>query len=205
MKGRNLFLTAAVVLLAGIVLIVANRSVNSVGIVVAGGVLFMVAGVLNIGVMLGRGSEGRARQGVVASVVGWVASVAALILGLSMLVFQSVFVPLVGFMFGVLVAFGALYQYCLLAYGVRPLRLPGWFYVVPTVLVGASVYLFTLVPVESDSAIMLVSGISLAVFGVFGLVAGFMVGSARRKSAKAAAGLPEAVAEARSGSFDDVV
>lgn len=200
MRGRKLFLTATVVLSAGIVLIISNRSVSSVGVVISGGIMFILAGVLNVGVMLGRGKEGRTRYGLVASVVGWVASVAALMLGLAMLVFQSVFVPLVGFMFGVLVAFGALYQYFLFAYSMRSAGLPGWFYVVPTALVGASVYLFTLNPVESDGLIMLVGGISLTVFGVFVLVAGVMAVSAVRRAAKSgggalSAGIDAAVAE----------
>ncbi len=189
MKGKNLFFMGLIVLIAGIILIITYQSIKSVGVVITGGILFIVAGVFNIAVYLGRRSEGR-RAGVLSDVITWVNCAAGVILGLCMLIFQSTFIGLVPFLFGVLIAFGALYQFFLLGYGCRPARIPWWLFLVPTALAGAAIYLFVQRPDESDPVIMLTTGISLGVLGLAMVVESFIVGHYNRevlKEKKAAA------------------
>ena len=187
MKGKNLFVIGLLVLLAGIVLILLHSSISATGIVVTCGVLFIFAGVLNMAIYL-YGKDSSRRRGMFSAAFSWVSSAAAVILGLAMLIFEPTFAALVAFMFGVLIAFCALYQFFLLGYGVRPVPMPGWLYIIPTALAGAAIYLF----VARDEAltgdqVMLVTGCSLAVFGLFMAIEGSIVGQYNRHARKAPA------------------
>lgn len=187
MKGRNLFVIGLLVLAAGIALVITHTSVRSVGVVVTGGILFIMAGLLNMAVFLGERRNPDRRPGAVASLFSWISSVAAVILGLCMLLFQSTFSSLVPFMFGVFVGFASLYQFFLLIYGSRPAKLPGWLYIVPTALAGCAVYLFMQHPGDaSDPVIMLSTGIALGVFGLTAVVEGVLIGRHNRRARAAA-------------------
>ena len=128
-----------------------------------------------------RGREGR---GVFAATFSWLTSAAAVILGVCMLIFQDTFIPLVPVMFGILVAFSALYQFYILAIGARPVLLPGWLYIIPIALVGGAVYIFLQRPDIHDPKIMLATGISLVVFGAGSLIEGILLGNEHRKTLK---------------------
>lgn len=185
MKGKNLIITALLVLAAGIILIITRASVRSEGVVTAGGILFIVAGLLDLLVF----ESDRRKDGKrpLAAAFNWITSAGAVILGLCMLIFKSTFVELIPFMFGILIAFAALYQVYLLAYGSRPVMLPGWLYIAPLLLAGAAVYLFMLKPMIDDHIIMLTSGIALALFGAVALIEGAMLGHYHRHPQAAAA------------------
>lgn len=183
MKGRNIFFAALLVLLAGVVLIITYQTIKSVGVVITGGILFMLAGLINMtGAMSRRRKD---RVGAVSYVFTMITSVAAMILGLCLLLFQSTFTPLVPFIFGVLIACGALYQFFFLGYGCRPATCPWWLYIVPIAMVGAAVYLFIQRPEDSDPVIMLVTGISLVVMGVAMVLESIFVGRYNHKTIEA--------------------
>ena len=184
MKGRSLIFTALLVLAAGIVLIITHASIRSTGVVTTGGILFILAGVLNMLVFEGERKRGREGRGVFAATFSWLTSAAAVILGVCMLIFQDTFIPLVPVMFGILVAFSALYQFYILAIGARPVLLPGWLYIIPIALVGGAVYIFLQRPDIHDPKIMLATGISLVVFGAGSLIEGILLGNEHRKTLK---------------------
>lgn len=48
MKGRNLILVSALILAIGIVLLLANQAISPLGIVIVGGILFILAGIFNV-------------------------------------------------------------------------------------------------------------------------------------------------------------
>ncbi len=207
MKGRNLVFTSALILVAGIILIITRQSINSDGIVTSGGILFILAGLLNILAFDGmrRKTEGKreAARGMMSSTFNWLSSAAAIMLGICMLIFKSTFISLVPAMFGILVAFAAFYQLYVLAVGVRPNILPVWFYIVPMGLAGTAVYLFTLKPVESDLVIMLTTGIALAVFGAAGVAEGLYLGYMRRADEKAEISASEPAESASEATVDE--
>lgn len=177
MKGRNLFIIGLLVLAAGIGLVLARQSIRAEGVVMTGGILFIFAGILNMAVFLGEKRNPERRPGAMMSLFSWISSVAAVMLGLGMLIFQSTFSSMVPFMFGVFVGFSALYQFFLLGYGCRPARLPGWLFIVPTALAACAVYLFVQRAGEgSDPVIVLATGIALGVFGITSVIEGLMIG-----------------------------
>lgn len=182
MKGHKLIFTALLALAAGVALIVTHRTVSSGGVVIAGGVMFVLAGFINVIAFLSsRDENGKSHLGSFGLAFGWLTSGAAVVLGLSMLIFQSTFVGLVPFIFGVLVVFGALFQFFVLSVGIRPVTLPAWLYVFPLVLVGLSVYVFMQQSQTDDRMIMLATGIAFTVFGVAMFIEGAMVGAANRR------------------------
>lgn len=192
MKGHKLIFTALLALAAGIALIVAHRTVSSGGVVIAGGVMFVLAGFINVIAFLSsRDDSGRSHLGSFGLAFGWLTSGAAVVLGLAMLIFQSTFVGLVPFIFGVLVVFGALFQFFVLSVGIRPVTLPAWLYVFPLVLVGLAVYVFMRQSQTDDHLIMLATGIAFAVFGAAMFIEGAMVGAANRRQRRESAAAGE--------------
>lgn len=118
MKGKNLIFTGLLVAAVGLMMLLFRNALASGGVVIAAGILFVGAGVLNMSVFLGaRDKKGHARMGALGTVFGWVASAAAVVLGLAMLIFSNAFAALVGFMFAVLLLFAALFQLFLLLFG----------------------------------------------------------------------------------------
>lgn len=187
MKGHKLIFTALLALAAGIALMLTYKTVSSGGVVIAGGVMFVLAGFINVIAFLSsRDENGKSHLGSFGLAFGWLTSGAAVVLGLSMLIFQSTFVGLVPFIFGVLVVFGALFQFFVLSVGIRPVTLPAWLYVFPLVLVGLSVYVFMQQSQTDDRMIMLATGIAFTVFGIAMFIEGAMVGTANRRQRREA-------------------
>lgn len=195
MKGRNLILTGLVAALIGLALIIFRLELADGGVVTVAGIIFLVAGVLNTTVFLAsRDKKGEARMGAVGTAIGWVASAAAVVLGLAMLIFSKAFVAIVGFMFAVLLLFAALFQLFLLTFGSRPTKLSALFYLLPAALVGAAIFIFLRKPdTAGEQTVMLVTGISLLVFGIFTIIEGTLVGHTNhtiRKAARTAVAAP---------------
>lgn len=181
MKGKNLSITAILAIIAGVVLIIANRSIYSTGVVMTGGVLFIAAGVLNVFVFDTERRRDRQGRGAFASTFSLIASIGAVVLGVCMLIFHSAFTVLVPYIFGIIVAFLGCYQFYILAVGARPAVLPAWFYLVPVILIGGAIYIFLRQPDTDDYLIMLSTGISLSFFGLFTIIEAIMI-TQRRKS-----------------------
>ena len=186
MKGRNLIIMGLLALGAGLILVFTYSGIRSTGVVMTGGILFILAGIFNV---LAAGYERRRAEraggrgrGMFASTLNWLACAGAVILGVCMLIFKDTFVALIPFIFGVLIAFAAFYQLYLLAYGTRPVMLPGWLYIVPLALAGGAVYLFVQKPVLNDATIMLTTGIALAFFGLATFGEGIALGTMHRRA-----------------------
>lgn len=214
MKGRSLILSAILILAAGLILILTYKTTKTDGIVMVGGVLFIVAGLLNIFTYLGErpskkeidearreGREPRQRSSL-SSVLAWTSSSAAVILGLSMLLFTPTFSTLVPFAFALLITFGAIYQFYLLAIGTRPLRLPAWLFIVPVLMLGAAIYVFMQKPGDDndEQLIMLISGIAFTLMSVTMFIESILIGSANREQLAKAHKAPGSAKSVTAGS-----
>lgn len=188
MKGRNLILMSLIAMLAGALMLIYRHSLASNGIVIGCGILFILSGIANMTIFLGeRDKNGHARMSPAGTAFGWVASSAAVVLGVVMLLFRTVFETMVGYMFAILLLFGALFQFLLLIFGSRPVRLSAWFFLVPMALVGSAVYIFLQQPGIGDYNIMVASGASFAFFGLMTLVEAICISAAGRAARKAEA------------------
>ena len=75
----------------------------------------------------------------------------------------------------------ALNQLFLLIFGSRPVVLSNWFFLVPTALIAAAVYIFLRKPDSAgEVADMTFIGISFAVFGICTMVEGALIGRSNR-------------------------
>ena len=198
MKGKNLILVGLIGFIVGLLLVLFRTSLASGGVVVAAGILFVAAGVMNMTVFLGaRDKKGKARMGAWGTAFGWIASGAAVVLGLAMLLFKSDFVALIGFMFAVLILFAALFQLFLLIFGTRPVKISSWFFLLPLVLIGAAVYIFLRNPdAQGETVNILITGISFILFGIVTVIEGVAVGQTNRMLKRAPAAEPAAPAPA---------
>jgi hypothetical protein len=199
MKGKSLFLTALATGVAGLILLLTFESIKSTGVVICGGALFILAGLINMILYSSTSTKvidadgvSETRRSAVATTFSWITSAAAVVLGLSMLIFQSTFITLVPFIFGILIAIGALHQLFVLAYGCRPAKISPWFYLVPAALVAAAVYIFLQQPEENDREIMLSGGIALVVFALATLSESIIITRQLRRLRKAASADEEA-------------
>lgn len=180
MKGKNLIFAGIIALIVGVLMLIFRVQLANGGIVFAAGALFVGAGLLNMTVFLGaRDKEGRARMGAIGTAFGWIASAAAVVLGLAMLIFPKAFVALTGFMFAILLLFAALFQMFLLIFGARPNKLSNLFFIVPTLLVGAAVYIFMRKPdTTGEITDMTFLGIAFSFFGLMTIIEGSLIGKA---------------------------
>ena len=181
MKGRNIIWTGLIALVIGVLMIIYHRTLLTRDIVVGCGILFIIAGIINLTLFLSsRDSQGRPSHNAASMVVGWIASAAAVVLGLSMVIFQTTFVALVAYMFAFLLLFAALFQVFLVLFGARPARLSAGWFVIPTALTGVAIYIFLQRPTIDDHVIMLATGIALGVFGIASIIEGGQIGAINR-------------------------
>lgn len=181
MKGKTLSAIGLVAVLIGVALIFFHTAISKTGIILTGGVLFVATGVINFMIYgQDKGSHGLGR------LLSQLANAAAIVLGICLLVFSQTFVPLVSFIFGLLLAVCALWQFFILALGTRPHQLPGWLYVFPLLLTGASIYVFVQKNMP-ESTLLVVVGVSMAVLGAGCIVEGTNLGMARRAAEHEAA------------------
>lgn len=173
MKPRNYFLLSLLAIIAGVVFILSYTTISSVGLVVFGGVLFIVTGLLNLA--LNAASRRRAEQKALSRILGYLTSFSAVLLGLSMLVFQSVFTTVIPYLFCFVIALLSLLQFGVLLSRRGRTLFSSWFLLVPLALAGVSVYVAIQPVGDSDSTIMLASGIGLVFAGLFLLVEGIVV------------------------------
>lgn len=183
MKGKTLSALGLVLLAVGVALMIFYTVVNSGNIVIGAGIAFAAVGVVNLILM-----ASTRRVGSVARLFTQIANGGAIILGVCMLVFKPIFTPIVPFIFGIVAAVCAVWQFFMLAMGTRPYRLPGWLYIFPLVITGLAVWIFVgrANVNEDESLLTLLTGCSLALAGLGSIIEGSILGRERRKAERAA-------------------
>lgn len=175
MKRRSYFLLSLLAIVAGVVFILSYTTISSAVLVMLGGVLFMVAGFLNMAIYVGKRHEHGERKPIT-TFLGYLTGGAAIILGLSMLIFESTFSEVVPYLFGLLMIAMATAQLFVLLSRRGRLQFSSWFLLAPLVLIGIGIFIATLEAVVCDSTIMLATGIGLAFGGSVWAVEGIVVG-----------------------------
>ncbi len=173
-KGFN-WLTVLTMFVAGVLLIIWHARLDVLSwVVMAVGVMLIVPGVYDFVKGLRGGSGKASSQEVQVSAVNTtptlVVSVAAVALGIWMLITPSFFVGVLAYAFGALLIFIGIYHIVNIAYWARDLRLPGFLYVVPALLIVTGlVILFSSVR-TLQSVVVLIMGISLVASAVNSLL-----------------------------------
>ena len=179
MKATTTLLTGLIILAAGIIMLIAHNDIKSGGIVTTAGILFLISGIINTVLYLSaKNEDGRRRNRGASRFFGTVVSIASIVLGLSMFIFNSTFIKLIPLVFAVLLLFGAIIQFYILAVGTRPVVMPKWTYVFPVIILIEAIVVFT--ANLSDDRMMLVTGSGLAIFGIAGFVEAFLLSAGNR-------------------------
>lgn len=205
MKSTKSLLSGILVLIFGIVLIICHKMITGQGIIVLAGILFLVTGVINIVLYVNRKDKDnddddddddknkkkkkkdeRPRLSGPALFISWLVSIAAIILGLCMLVFESTFTQMIPLIFGLLVFLGGIMLAFTMGISLRRLvKMPGWMWSFPAIMAVMAIIIASLSTPKSDPVIMLLTGISLMLFGVAGMITGIIATHARRAAARA--------------------
>lgn len=180
MKASTTLLTGLIILAAGIILIISKNAITGTGIVTTAGILFLLSGIINAVLYLSsKNSDGTHKRSTASRFFGTIVSIASLLLGVSMLIFTATFAKLVPILFGLLLAFGAIIQFYIIALGARPVKMPAWTYAFPGVILVESMIVFFAGLAEPN--LMLVTGTGLVVFGIAGFVESVLLGAGHRQ------------------------
>lgn len=179
-------LTGILILVIGVVLIVCNKMITGAGVVVLAGILFLITGIVNIIMYVTRKDENGEKINKGFSLfMGWLVSIAAMILGICMLVFINTFSAMIPFIFGLLIFFGAVMLVFSFVFGVRKIvNVPGWLWIIPLVMVILGIITMTRKADVQDDLIMILTGSSMILFGFAGVLMGVLVSGARRQAEK---------------------
>lgn len=175
MKRRSYFLLSLLAIVAGVIFILSYMTISSAVLVMLGGVLFIVAGLLNMAIYVSKRREHGERKPIT-TFLGYLTGGAAIILGLLMLIFEATFSVAVPYLFGLLMIVMATVQLFVLLSRRGRMQFSSWFLLAPLVLIGIGVFIATFEAVVCDSTVMLATGIGLAFSGLVWGVEGFVVG-----------------------------
>lgn len=182
-KSSSTILAGIIILVVGMILICCNNLINQSGIIALGGILFILSGIVNVVLYVtDRDEEGNHKNKGLSLLLGWVVCVAAILLGVSMLIFNDTFTALVPLFFGLLIFFGSLIQFYVLMWGTRPFKLPTWLFSVPALMFVAALVIYF--AELRENVLMIVTGLSFVIFGVGGFIEGFLLRSLSKAAAK---------------------
>lgn len=181
-SSKSLF-SGIIVLAIGIILILCNTKITGAGIIILAGILFLLTGLINLFVFVTKkDKDGNPANKGMSLIFGWFVSLAAMILGLCMLVFNSTFGEMIPFIFGLLVFFGAIMQSYIIMFDVRKIiNMPAWVWVFPTAMAILAIVIATRTAVTDDSLIMILTGVAMILFGLSSVVLSIMTAPARHE------------------------
>lgn len=200
MKTKTSIWAGILTLAVGVLLLIFNAMITSSRILIVGGILFLACGILNLAVtFLAKDNQGRRRMRGAGFGLAIIVSIAAIALGISILCFPQTFIDLTPLVFGTLVAMGALILFYSLAIASRPILLPGWLYIFPTLIAVGAVLIYMLHTPQDDDRMIIYTGASLCLFGVCLLIGGSSLAVHNHKERKQ----EEAQAKAQSRENDN--
>lgn len=180
-KTKSL-LTGILILTVGVLLIICNKLITSNYFVVLAGILFVLTGVINLVVYVNKKDDNGVRENKGMSLaLGWMVSVSAIILGICMLSFSSTFNAMIPFIFGLLIFFGAVMLSIMMLVNARKyIKVPLWLWIFPLAMIILGIVTITRKAVVDDSLIMIMTGVSMILFGFTGIVLGAMIAGAKQ-------------------------
>lgn len=169
MKGKYTLILSNIVMLAlGVVLIVFfNEERMAEFITMALGVLFLAPSLFSAIMLLfvnvpSSDSRFNPRYNLLPVIGG-------LSFGIVIVVKAAVFVPLLKYLFAILLILGGLYYVFYLIFARGRVVVPSWFYILPSVVASAGV-VSLLLPIDDNSALFLITGVSLIALTVTSVI-----------------------------------
>jgi uncharacterized membrane protein HdeD (DUF308 family) len=161
-------------------------------ILILGGIAFVLPGVtVLLSLLVNRNTEKEAAQrsqSPAMSLLMIICGVAAVALGIVILVVPDVFKPLLVYLFGALLILSAAWQFNLMMRRNRETLYPIWLEVAPILIVVLGVVMMTLDTFSTnEKALVLATGIGFTLFGLIGLSISYIALKARSAAKKLAA------------------
>lgn len=204
MKSNN-WLTVAVVLVAGILLIMWHGRIDILQwIVIAVGVMLIIPSIYSFIAALtrkrgvkeeaakaaedstGEAHAERAHTGLAAGNSSLWASVGCMALGIWMVANPTFFVGLLAYVFGAILVLYGIYHIVFMSVWSRPVPMPWWFYIIPVLMIVAGVVVIFTDVRTWNSVIVLITGIALVASSVNAIFEAVAIGAtdkAQRRSA----------------------
>lgn len=190
MKTNN-WLTVAVMFVVGILLIVWHSRIDILQwIVIAVGVALIVPSVYSfIAALTRKRSERTAKEdsveirheGLSAGTSSLWTAVAAAALGIWMLCDPTFFVGLLAYVFGAILILYGIYHIVFISYLSRPVRMPGWVYIIPCLMILSGLALIFTQVRTLNSVIVLVTGIAFVASSVNAVFEAVILGADQRR------------------------
>lgn len=183
MNGKGNIITNLIILASGIVLcILCNRPNVLHTIIFVTGIMFIVPALVNMVLLFGRPDNGEMRPSYTMRIVGWITSIAGIILGIFLVAMPDYFAAVLVYLFGGVLALGSLMQIYMLARGYHPVKFPVGLYVAPViVLIGGVVMLCLGHGKISDFAVTLMMGTGMILFALTSFATMILLRSIARK------------------------
>ena len=182
-NSKQISLVAGIVIFAiGLILIIINKSITGHLIMIIAGALFLLTGIINIILFSTHRKPGEETPKSGYSIfMSWFMSIAAIILGLCMLIFTDSFNAMVPVIFAILIFFGAVILSLSMLVGVRKvLKVPGWTWIFPVAMVALGIVTLLQQATVNDPLIMIFTGAAMIIFGVGAAIVGILVDGARK-------------------------
>lgn len=180
-SGNN-WLTILVVFVAGILLIAWHSRIDILQwVVVLVGIALIVPALYSFIIALGRRrrGEGDERQRTARTSTLWT-SVAAMALGVWMVLDPTFFAGLLAFMFGGILVLYGIYHIVLMSYWLRPAVFPFWFYIIPVLMLASGIVILCTGVRAMNSVVVLITGIALVASAVNSMLEYTAASSGRR-------------------------
>lgn len=180
----NNWLTILVVFVAGILLIAWHSRIDILQwVVVLAGITLIVPALYSFIIALGRRrrGEGDEMRRTARTSTLWT-SVAAIALGVWMVVNPSFFAGLLAYMFGAVLILYGIYHIVLMTYWLRPAVFPFWFYIIPVLMLASGIVILSTSVREMNSVVVLITGIALVASAVNSMLEYTASASSARRS-----------------------
>lgn len=187
MKNKTSIWIGLATLVAGVALILFNSSITSVGVVMTAGIVLILLSLANglITIRMRKKTED-SRQRVVPYGTGIVLSGVGVVFGIVVLAMNVSFQQVIPVLFGAIVTIAALMLFYQLTWGVRPVVMPGWLYILPTLMVVLAVFTFMQHAdnPDEDRRVMIFTGVALCLYSLCVFVGMAHLSALQRKAAK---------------------
>lgn len=180
-SGNN-WLTILVVFVAGVLLIAWHSRIDILQwVVVLVGITLIVPALYSFIIALGRRRRGEGDQDrrTARTSTLWTA-VAAIALGVWMVLDPTFFAGLLAYMFGAILILYGLYHIVTMSYWLRPVVFPFWFYIIPVLMIAAGIVILCTTVRMMNDIVVLVTGIALVASAVNSMLEYTASASARR-------------------------
>lgn len=169
MSSKASVITNLIVLAAGIVLLLLHSRPGILHwIIFVSGMMFIIPGLINVVLLAGHHKDGSSPSSS-QRIVGWISSIAAVTLGIVMVIAPDMFVDILVFLFGGLMILASLSLIYILAAVLKTRGLPGWLYIGPVIVLVAGVGMVCVGPRPlNDNVVTLITGIGMIIFALSG-------------------------------------